>query len=294
MKKLLLFVNPYSGKKLGLEYAQKIKDFLQDKDFLIDEVISERTGFLHEYMLKNDLSSYEMIGIVGGDGTMSEVVNAIFQKDAVKNPPLLLFPAGSGNAFNHDLMNLDFEKSLQKIISPKYKKIDVLEYRNATQKYYSFNIIGWGLVSQITQTSETLRWMPDVRYTLAAVWNIFKNPKFRGKITVGIEKFEGDFCFVLLCNTKFTGKAMKMAPFADLEDGLVDVLIIKHLSMLTLLQLFPLIFSGKHIESENLTFRQSSKITVEAEPSALVVDGEIMLTTPYTVEVKHQSLLVVV
>ena len=120
-RKVLLLVNPFSGSKKGLVYSEKVKKFLDAEALKYVEVISQNIGFFAGWISQNSLSEFQLIVIIGGDGTMNEIINAIFKNRITDYPPLYLLPAGSGNALNHDLENLDLEKALLKIKNPKLK-----------------------------------------------------------------------------------------------------------------------------------------------------------------------------
>lgn len=293
-KKLLLLVNPYSGSGKSLAACEYLKKQLTDYTF--STIVSQYKGHFADFLSKEDLNQYEKIIVFGGDGTMHEVTNGIAEKGLT--PPMLLFPCGGGKALNHDINNLDWESSLQKFKANNTKQIDIfkLQFANSTdtQPLYGFNVIGWGLVSYINATAEKLRWVGGLRYSLAAIIHIFKNPSFEAKVVVDDEVFTGKFCFVLACNTQHTGKAMKIAPLAVLDDGLLDVLVIKHVPFYHLLRLFPLIFSGKHIHSPLVIYKKARKFSIDAEPLPLVLDGEVKGQTPLQAEVLPNRLNMIV
>jgi YegS/Rv2252/BmrU family lipid kinase len=290
----LLFVNPYSGTKKGLVFAEHAKTFLIAQKINFKEIISDYVGHFSEVILKTDLVNFDLLVIIGGDGTMSEIVNSIFQKTDSQHPPLLLLPAGGGNALNHDLESLDFAKTLQKIKKPNFQKIDIIKLSSEAKIYYSFNIVGWGLVSEITKSSEKLRFLGGLRYFLAAIIHIFKNPKHKAKIFIDNKEYSGNFCFAFFSNTKFTGKSMKMSPLASLTDGKIDMVLVHHQPFWKLLSIFPKIFDGSHINAKEVIYIQSDKAKLESEVSQLVVDGESIFTSPFKVEIIPQALKIII
>jgi YegS/Rv2252/BmrU family lipid kinase len=294
-KKLLLLVNPYSGSGKSLAACEYLKKNVKDYEF--NTLISQNKGHFVDLLQKEDLTQYEKIIIFGGDGTMHEVTNGIAEK--IDTPPLLLFPCGGGKALNYDINNLTWESSLQKFYQNNTRQIDIfkVQFPNAptTEKMlYGFNIIGWGLVSNINQTAEKFRWLGSLRYSIAAIIHIFKNTSFEGKVTLDNEVFTGKFSFVLACNTQHTGKAMKIAPLAALDDGLLDILVIKHVSFYHLLRLFPLIFSGKHIHSPLVIYKKAKKFSIDADPMTLVIDGEVKGETPLMAEILERGVGMIV
>lgn len=299
MKNLLVLVNPYSGDGKGHEAAAFLSKKLTAEEWHLEIIPSEYKGYFTELLRPKDLSKYDLLVVIGGDGTMHEVINGLFEKTNI--PPVFLFPCGTGNAFNHDIECLDWDTAIEKIQRNQKQKIDV--YRITPPLPYSeregvmdigFNVAGWGLVSEINLLAEKLRWLGGLRYSVASLIYIFKNPKFQAKITVDDRTDEGIFSFVLICNNKHTGNGMKMAPFANFSDGLLDVLLIRHLPFYKLLMLFPKIFSGKHIHSKLIDFRTARKITVESSPLVMVVDGEIKCESPFELEIIDKAIEVVV
>jgi YegS/Rv2252/BmrU family lipid kinase len=292
-RKILLLVNPHSGTGKSLEAVAYIKSKLLPEKNNLEIVMSEYPGFFTVFLKDQDLTNYQNIIVVGGDGTMHDVVNGLAEKD--NGPPVLLFPCGSGNAFNHDIDCLSWDKALANLERGQTQKIDIFRLDfTSKSSVYAFNIVGWGLVSDINHQAEKLRWLGAVRYTLAAVIQIFRNPTFSGTVTVDDTVFEGNFCFVLACNTKHTGKAMKMAPLAELSDGLLDILVVKRQPFYKLLQLFPQIFSGSHISSPLLTYIQAKSFSIDAKPQTLNIDGEIKCQSPFSVVVLPQKLTMII
>ncbi len=294
-KKLLLLVNPFSGTGKSLAASEYLKKQLDNYDYTT--IVSEYRGHFIHFLQSEDLTPYEKIIVFGGDGTMHEICNALAEKTSL--PPILLFPCGGGKALNHDLKNLDWDSSLAKFRQNNIKHIDIFKATFPTapapeQMSYGFNIIGWGLVSDINKTAEQLRWLGGLRYSVGAIFHIFRNPSFKATVTVDDEVFTGDFSFVLACNTQHTGKAMKIAPLAVLDDGLLDVLVIKHVSFFHLLRLFPLIFSGRHIHSSLVVYRKARKFNIDADPFMLVIDGETKGQSPLQVETLGNRLPLVV
>lgn len=275
-------------------FSKEAKSFFHNHKIEFTEIVSEYIGHFSNVILQTNLSNFDLLVIIGGDGTMSEIVNSIFQKTDNQHPPLLLLPAGGGNALNHDLESLDFTKTLLKIKEPNFQKIDIIKLSSEAKIYYSFNIVGWGLVAEITKSSEKLRFLGGLRYFLAAIIHIFKNPKHKAKIFIDNVEYSGNFCFAFFSNTKFTGKSMKMSPLASLTDGKIDMVLVRHQPFWKLLSIFPKIFDGSHINAKELIYIQSDKAKLESEGSQLVVDGESIFTSPFEVEIIPQALKIII
>ena len=281
-KKILCAINPYSGKGSSKSMLAALQAALPSYQWIVVE--SEGPAYFTQHIGSFITQDIDAIAVFGGDGTMHDLVNGLYQSNHLTTP-VLLFPAGTGNAFNHDLECLDHLTAIERLKKFELHKIDLLKLITPEQTMVSFNIIGWGLVAQITALAERLRIFGGARYTIASILKIFSNPTTFAS---------AEFSFVLLMNTKHTGKGMMMAPYASLSDGLMDVLIVKKTSLLNLLFLFPSIYSGKHVHSKLLEYKQLSSITIAAtDGNPLTIDGEVKGSAPLSVSVLPLALSII-
>jgi diacylglycerol kinase family enzyme len=99
---------------------------------------------------------------------------------------------------------------------------------------------------------------------------------------------------MLACNTRYAGKAMILAPYAKLNDGLIDFIILKKASRFKLLMLLPKVFSGKHIRSRLIKLIQTNHLKIETQtPQILNLDGEVIGNTSLEIIMYHQKLKVI-
>ena len=93
-------------------------------------------------------------------------------------------------------------------------------------------------------------------------------------------------------NTIHTGKGMKAAPNAKLDDGLLDIILLdSKISIIGLLFLLPKIFTGKHIESKHIDYLQAKSLSIQPSINEILnIDGENKLKTPVKVSVLPQKI----
>lgn len=291
---ILFLVNPFAGNGKALKTAQNAIAEMHKNGFKTQLLVSKTSGDLAGFTQQFEANKISKIAVLGGDGTMHEVINAMMQKQEWLTVPLLLFPCGTGNAFNYDLNCLTNQKAIQLLINGKDVLIDLAEIKTNGISIWSFNIVGCGLVAHINILAEKLRWLGAARYTVASLIKIISNPTINAKITLNNEVHHKDFCFLFACNTRYTGKAMKMAPLAQLNDGLIDFLIVEKASRLKLLMLFPKVFSGKHMSSKLLKYVHTNHIKIETEtPQKVNIDGEIKGNTSLEIIMHQQKLKVI-
>ncbi|MBN8703562.1 MAG: YegS/Rv2252/BmrU family lipid kinase [Bacteroidetes bacterium] len=293
---ILLIVNPVAGIRNGVSFANHVKKTTESSNTLVAIFVSKQAGHIIKHLSSTDLSVYSKIGVIGGDGTFHEVVNGVCNNPNFNyTTPLFLFPAGTGNSLCHDLNILDLEKSIAVFTKGNTQTLDILEIETSNQKIYSFNIIGYGLVATINKTAEKLRIAGSARYNIASILEIIKNKNYRAQIRLDNTQAEDDWCFLLACNTIHTGKGMKMAPNALVNDGFVDVLLIKKVSVLQLLSLFPKIFAGKHVLSPLVKIHKVKEFEIlpSKGDTTINIDGELKGDAPIKVKLQPNKLVII-
>jgi len=291
MKNILLIINPVSGNKDYNRYLGAIKEIFHDFNFKINIKKSKYQGHISDIVKESDISNYFSIVIMGGDGSFHEAINGMMNRRDEKLIPIGIIPNGSGNSLCRDLNLLNPLKAAKAIANNQRIQIDIGKITTDNTIIYNFNIIGWGLVSSIGIKAEKYRWLGPSRYTIISLIEIILKKTFKSKISFYNEKelkneISDSFIFGVLCNTIHTGKGMKMAPKAKIDDGLLDLLLIKNVSRLKLLKLMPKLFSGTHINDENVSYFKTKKLKLSTKNNyKLNIDGEIKGSTSFDFEV---------
>jgi YegS/Rv2252/BmrU family lipid kinase len=294
IKHILFIVNPYAGKGKALSVAQYAQEVLNRNDIKTTLFTSQSKGDISQITSKYNSTDFTSVAVLGGDGTMHEVLNAVITDESWLKLSYLLFPCGTGNAFNYDLDCLTTEQATDLLLNGNHILIDLAEVKTNAGSIWSFNIVGCGLVAHINVLAEKMRWLGSARYIVASIIKILSNPTVKAKVIVNGKEINAEFCFLFACNTRYTGKAMKMAPMASLTDGKIDLLIAKKASRLTLLGLFPKVFSGKHIDSPLLQYVQTSHLKIETEkPEIVNIDGEIKGNTSLEILMHPRKLKII-
>lgn len=290
VRTMALIVNPMGGLKTGLDIFHKVKPIFEAGGYELDVIETRYAGHSRDITRSIDLEPYECISAIGGDGTMHEVLNGLLTRADQKMVPLGLIPGGTGNSLMHDLDCLDPVEAAKIIVQGHTREIDAAKVQMDHKIVYAFNIIGWGMATDINIRAENVRWMGETRYTYSAVMEIMKAHKRHAKLIVEGEEYDQDFVFILGSITKFTGKGMMMGPKAKLNDGLIDLSIVRDTTRKNMLNLFPKIFTGDHIYSDLLEYRQVTDFSIiPDEHDALNIDGEILGSTPIHVTMQRDA-----
>lgn len=290
-----VILNPYSGKRQARAVLDSVKPLFDQQGATLSVFETTCVNDAMHFMMTLELKGVEGIIVVGGDGTMHEVVNGLLCRHDKKKVPIGVIPAGSGNAFMHDLNLLDPAKAAQCILNAQLSDIDILKVDSDAQTYYAFNVIGWGMSTAIAARAHRLRWLGPLRYNVATVIEIIRHQRRQGTLNIGEQTQSGHFEFMMACNTVHTGDGMKMAPKASMTDGLMDLVVVHHTTRRRLLKVFPNVFSGAHIHAPELDYHQVKYLSLDTPGhDALMIDGELKGQTPIKVTVWPKALSVYV
>ncbi|MFA5945174.1 MAG: diacylglycerol kinase family protein [Candidatus Thermoplasmatota archaeon] len=281
--KVPLIHNPVSGSARGGVQLRKAEALLALKGIEVEAVATERAG--HATELARDLArkGHKRILVLGGDGTLSEAANGVLSLPKAERPTLGFLPGGTGNDFLRDFGITDLESAAAAIGAGKAVAVDAVEVRWAGGSHFSINILGSGLAAKAgARFGKSFRWMGKKGYDVASAIEIATMKACPTRLVLDGREIRGDFPLVMACNSVNTGGAMPMAPNAKPTDGLLDVLYVHDIGKMEILGLLATkLRKGEHIKSSKVTVERAAKVRIEPEaPSPLLLDGEIIGTTP--------------
>ena len=225
---------------------------------------------------------------VGGDGHLNEVLNGFIENDLPVNPEarLSFVMTGTGCDFQRSLgISGKWQNAVAKLKDAKVRKIDVgkVTYTAAdkTQKIRYFdNIASFGLSGAVDHCLEHSRLRNYLGGSPLFLWATIKtvfthpNQSIRFRIDDGPEE---EICsrLGLLANGRYFGGAMHAAPEAELDDGLLDLLMLKEISVAKFLWHLPKIYKGTHLKIPEIFFQKVRKFTAESSEQVILdIDGE--------------------
>lgn len=288
--KYLILYNPVSCNGKSSKIVEKLKLDFDKLKYSYKYIQTQYPGHMTELCEKNQ--SYNQVIIIGGDGTFNEAVNGIMLNPLADQQVFGFLPGGTGNSFLYDLGGEKYSKAIEIIKKGQIKNIDILKLNLKKSVKYSINIVGWGLVSDVNIMSEKLRFFGSARYNIASAYYIFNKKHRYATIEIDGRKIEDNFLFLLCSNTIHTGKGMKAAPHAKLDDGLLDVTIVKsNIPTTSLISLLLKIFSGKHIYSKYVEYQQVETVKIYPSKNEMLnIDGENKWSTPVVISVIPKKL----
>lgn len=292
-QRLVVVVNPRGGKQRGLLVLERVKPVFAAAGIELDVLVTQRPGHAGEIARTLDLTRIDGICVIGGDGTVHEVADGLMQRGEPLSIPLGIIPAGTGNTLAQHLRCDDPLTAARQIVMGRTQPLDVVRVTLSDRVVFCVDIVGWGAVADINCTAERLRMLGPSRYGAAALWHILRAKRRRVTLVLDGQPVDDEFLFVIACNPKFTGSGMKLAPHAEIGDGQIDVVVVRHATRWQMLKLFTKVFDGSHLSLEYVEYHQVRSFAIESEShDPLDLDGEMKGHAPMSAEVLPSALLV--
>jgi diacylglycerol kinase (ATP) len=290
--KVLLVFNPRAAHRRAGKFLPEIRKTFQKYDIRFDLHSTEYPGHAMRIVEQAVIGEYDGIVAAGGDGTLFEVVNGCYRNPSERRIPLGVLPTGTGNAFARDLAleTGQIEQAVEIIHRYHPRPVDVGRFQTGNDRFYYLNILGLGFVADVTAAAEKLKVFGNLAYTYGVFVRTLFLKSFQLVIEIDGKKLERENLFTEISNTRYTSNFL-MAPYAEIDDGMLDLTLLGPLTRRRLLKCFPLIFSGEHIHLPEVETFQAKHIRIStAVPKVLTPDGELVGTTPVEVECLHRDL----
>lgn len=305
-QKWLVVVNPNAGNKKGEKEWPRICRYLQQQGFDTQCVFT--TGRNHAISLTSEhiKEGYRNIAVVGGDGTLNEVLNGIFLQQAVQPTDILLgmIPVGTGNDWCRMFaIPFDYKKAvnvlrqkrpfIQDVGKVSYYKHDQLQIR------YFMNVAGMGYDALVAKRTNLLKEQGKGN-PLAYLYFVFAS-LFQYKFAEGVIEmdnkiiFRGDIFSMNAGICRFSGGGMKQVPNAIPDDGLFDFTLIRKATKWMVVRYANRLYSGKLADIPIVSMHQGKTIRIRSTGRIyLEADGESLGHTPFVYEIIPRSLKVIV
>ena len=288
--KILLVYNNFAGNGRAKKNLPQVENLFNKYKIDFDLALTDYPEHGIEIVSKTDFSQYDGIVAAGGDGTLFEVINGYFKNSSPNRIPIGVLPVGTGNAFARDLelSNNQIEEAIEIISKQKLRKVDVGKFCTHGQDYYFLNIIGAGFVADANKTAQRFKVFGSFSYTIGVLYRMLLLKFTKLTLEVDGKKREVDSTFIEISNTRYTANFL-MAPIAEIDDGLLDITLVKKISRIRLLQGLSKIFTGEHIHLDEIDTFKAKHIKIESDtPKVLTPDGELVGITPVEIEcLKH-------
>lgn len=269
--KTIRILNPAAGKGKALEI-----DYCSEST---ENYVTTGVADAAEYVHKESLADKDAHFVVcGGDGTLNEVVNGIMHAGTNDTVKISVIPTGSGN---------DFVKNFP--IKGVEKRVDAMKYNDR----YGINVINIGfdgkVAANVNKYKRVASFNGSLAYIMSVVEMLFKPLGEEYEITIthangDVTQLAGNYLLAVVANGAYYGGGFKAAPLAELDDGLLEVILVKKISRLTFIKLVADYRRGTHLDPETkrpitkmadyIYYTQCRRIKIQGM-TEVCVDGEM-------------------
>ena len=281
---LYFIVNPVSGNKKAIRNMKIIGKYLTERYIPYCVYSTNEVGSAGIIASKLEEKGVDNIIAVGGDGTLSEILNGLKEPSKIK---LGIIPSGTGNDFASACkLSLNPIKAIETILKNHVVKVDYLQGKD----FRGLNIVGSGIDIEFLKKYQNAKFKNKFTYFFSLL-KVLKNFDFYNyKVYVDGENLSNnEYMLVACCNgTKFGG-GMKISPYSDISDGKINLILIKKVNKNKLLYVLYKFMRGKHLNTNFGMEVLCDNVRIEGTKS-INVDGEIVDDLPFELSVVHNGL----
>ncbi|WP_159942463.1 MULTISPECIES: diacylglycerol kinase family protein [unclassified Nocardiopsis] len=286
---IALLVNPHSGRRRAAVTAVRLKEALREAGARV-YVYTGRSAADSRRMARLAAADRpDALVAVGGDGLVHQALQGVVGTGV----PLAVVPTGSGNdiarAFGRPRGSA--RDVAAAVLRGRTRSADAVRLRlaNGTQRYF-LSVLACGFDARVNERANGFRLRAGRAAYLAAVLAELRS--FRPidyEIEVDGRRLAGPGMLVAVGNTCAYGGGMRVCPDAEPDDGLLDVVFVRQVSVGRFLRMFPRVFTGGHTGLEEVVAERGRVVTVRAEAGAAYADGERTGPPPLVCEVAPKA-----
>ncbi len=284
-------VNPAAGRGRANHYWEKLAQLLRAAGLRFETRKSLRRGQAAELAREGIRLGYRTILVVGGDGTVNEVVNGLLPLSEIRQDRVLFgaIPAGTGSDFARSLpLPMEPRALAQALRAGQRRPLDIghVTYQAGEKRMARFfaNVADVGIGAEVVRrAARQPRWLGGTGgFLAAAIGSLLTHDNERIELTIDRGgRIETRVRALVVANARYFGGGMHVAPTADWSDGVLDVVVLGNIGRLEGIVSLPQLYRGTHRRNRKVVFLRGCQITVQAaQPVGVEADGELLGTTP--------------
>ncbi|MDB5111541.1 MAG: diacylglycerol kinase [Mucilaginibacter sp.] len=267
-RKALFIVNPVSGGKKKDGLPQLIQKHLDAAIFDARIIFTNGVSHARQLTKKAVVDNYDLVIAVGGDGTVNEVASAL----TGTNTTLGIIPFGSGNGLSRFLnIPMDIKKAIESLNIGRTEVIDSAQANG----HSFFNMAGMGFDAHISEVFSHEKKRGFITYIKSSFQEITKYKPQNYRIKIDGALYEREAFMLSFANSSQYGNNAHVSPHASVQDGLIDVCIIKAFPLWRFPEMGLRMFTKTADKSGFVEIIRGKNIQIEREqPGPMHLDGE--------------------
>ena len=284
----LFIVNPFSGIGRHKDIEKHLIKVLDHEKFDYTVEYTNAPGHATE-LSKNAMDSgYGIIVAVGGDGTVNEVARPLVKTEII----LGIIPSGSGNGLARHLgIPMETDRAIRLINNGFVKNIDTVKAND----YLFLSIAGIGFDALVAQKFAGQKLRGFFKYVFISITEYFPYEPTVFKMSIDGQKIDREALFISFANSDQFGYNTSIAPKAKIDDGLIDVCIVKKFPVWVSPFLAPMLISKKIDQTPYVEIIRAREVLLRRKHKIMNLDGEpVKLKKRLHIRVVPTSLKVIV
>jgi YegS/Rv2252/BmrU family lipid kinase len=279
----VFIINPFSAKKNYQPFLEELKKKVDNPRYYISKSVEDTERFIME-----NFENTEIFVAVGGDGTVSTIAKNIVGTDKI----LAIYPAGSGNGFSKETkFHKNLDKLIKKINTKKTKQIDTFTVNDR----FSINISGVGFDGEIAKEfDKTDRGLKN--YIKISAKTFFKyKPIEIDFFDEKYNKYSGKYLMLNIANTRQFGNNAYIAPRAIINDGFLDLVLVKKIPLFYIIFFVFRLFTKTLKTNKYITYVSISETSFRVNTENWQLDGEFCkIKSPINIKTNPYSLKILI
>jgi diacylglycerol kinase (ATP) len=224
-----------------------------------------------------------LVVAVGGDGTLSEVVNGVTRDDAPRAAVGALLTGRGRDAVRNLGLASDVRVAARRLVEGTDARLDLVraDWPDGVRRYAAGSA-GAGFDARVAHRAARGGGRGTVPYLLAVMRTLAAHAPVGAEIDVdGAPAWSGRLTLAVAANGPYFGGGMRIAPAADVADGVLDLVVLGDVGRLELLRRLPAVYRGAHVGHPAVTVTRARRVALRtATPVPVHVDGEAAPPTP--------------
>ena len=280
----IVITNPRAGKRKLPVQRKFILSELKKARISHTFIETEYAGHAIKIARENAEKGYQNFLVLGGDGSISEVINGIFSADIqdTSNIKIALIPRGTGNDWGRFWkLKKDDKHSFSVFLEGKTRLIDIgkIFYRadNEDKNHYFINSVGFGLDAKVADLTHTLKKYVgsfSLLYTLALLIAVFRYKSTPAQVKIDNQEKNIALFTMNIANGPYSGGGIKQNPDAVPYDGIFDMILVEKPTLKEILSVLPHIFSGKITRFPIVQSFKAQEISIHSQDTGLFAEAD--------------------
>lgn len=286
-REIALLTNPGAGKGRGARARGVALGRFRDAGLVVRDLVGRDADEALDLARAAVAGGVESLVVCGGDGMVHLGAQAV----AATGVPLGIVPAGTGNdaARYLDLPRTDLVAAVDRVLAGRTRTIDLA--RSGSRWFVT--VLAAGFDALVNERANAMTWpRGQMRYNLATLATLRVFEPLPYTLEIDGRRLRTDAMLVAVGNGPSFGGGLRITEGALLDDGMLDVVIIKPLSKPGLVRAYPRLFSGTHTRLPQYEHHHARRVTVAAPGIVSYADGERFGPLPLTVEAAPGALTV--